>query len=349
VDGELAGRAAALGRFDVAVLDAGLALVPAPTRERAGSGQLAGWPRGSVRRLGDARILRLFLHWTDADEDRVDLDLSCAFYDAAWRPLGLCDYTNLRFAGRAAVHSGDLTSAPPPLGATEFLDLDRAALAAAGVAWAVPVVLSFNDVPFEVLRAAFAGLALPQGRHEPFTAAYVLQRFTLRGNAKSLAPFVLDVGRGEAMWIDASLSTRGYGHNVGQNGPRLGRMAADLWEHYAAGNRATLLDLAAWHAAGRADRVVLMHPGGTLSEVTATSPAGLVAAVRAAAGDAGSCGTADIAPAARTLACAADPDRLALLAEPAEGSAALLVDGTAPAPWTPVTPGDLLAGLVPAP
>jgi hypothetical protein len=123
----------------------------------------------------------------------------------------------------------------------------------------------------------------------------------------------------------------------------------DLWEHYAAGNRATLLDLAAWHAAGRADRVVLMHPGGTLSEVTAASPAGLVAAVRVAAGDAGTCGTADIAPAARTLACAADPDRLALLAEPAEGSAALLVDGSAPAPWTPVTPGDLLAGLVPAP
>jgi hypothetical protein len=49
VDGELAGRAAALGRFDVAVLDAGLALVPAPTRERAGSGQLAGWPRAPAR------------------------------------------------------------------------------------------------------------------------------------------------------------------------------------------------------------------------------------------------------------------------------------------------------------
>src|SRR5689334_17027943 len=58
---------------------------------------------------------------------------------------------------RPAVHSGDLVSAPPQLGATEFLDLDRTRLLAAGVRWAVPVVLSFNDVPFEVLDAAFAG------------------------------------------------------------------------------------------------------------------------------------------------------------------------------------------------
>ncbi|MFI5914274.1 MXAN_6230/SCO0854 family RING domain-containing protein [Dactylosporangium sp. NPDC051541] len=347
VDGELAGRAAGLDGFDVAVLDASLARVPAPGRERAGSEQLAGWPRGSVRPLGDAPILRLFLHWVDAGKHRVDLDLSCAFYAADWTSRGHCDYTHLRYKGNAAVHSGDLTSAPPPLGATEYLDLDRAALRDAGVAWAVPVVLSYNDVPFEALDAAFSGLSLPQDRHEPFAAARVLQRFTLRGDAKALAPFVLDVDSGAAMWVDASLSAGGYGHNVGQRGPRLGRMAADLWEHFTAGNRPTLLDLAAWHAAGRAKRVVVVHADGTGSELPAGAPHEIVAAVRAA-----DCGgtPAAVSPGAKTFACAADPDRLAAIvgADVAEGSAALLVDGTAPAPWTPITAADLLSGLTPS-
>ena len=91
VDAELATRAAPLDRFDVALLDAGLTSVPAPMRERAGSEQLAGWPRGSVRTIDDAEVVRLFLHWVDGDTFRVDLDLSCAFYRADWRAVGHCD------------------------------------------------------------------------------------------------------------------------------------------------------------------------------------------------------------------------------------------------------------------
>ncbi|MEV8514166.1 MXAN_6230/SCO0854 family RING domain-containing protein [Dactylosporangium sp. NPDC051484] len=348
VDAELAGRAARLERFDVAVLDAALAGVPAPTRERAGSEQLAGWPRGSIRRLDAAPVLRLFLHWVDSEHDRVDLDLSCAFYNAAWAPAGHCDYTRLRFKGDAAIHSGDLTSAPPPLGATEFLDLDRDLLRAAGVTWAVPVVLSYNDVPFEALTAAFAGFSLPQERGAAFDAARVMQRFGLRGDARSLAPMVLHVPTGALMWIDASLTTKGYGHNVGQHGARLGRVAADLWEHFAARNRATLLDVAAWHAAARADRVVIAHADGSATTMPAAAPAEVVAAVRAAASS-GRRSTAAIPASARAFAAAADPDRLAAIAggDVAEGSVALLADGAAGAPWTPVSAADLLAGLVP--
>ncbi|MER7009013.1 MXAN_6230/SCO0854 family RING domain-containing protein [Dactylosporangium sp. NPDC000555] len=349
VDAELAGRAARLERFDVAVLDAALAGVPAPTRERAGSAQLAGWPRGSIRRLDAAPVLRLFLHWVDTEHDRVDLDLSCAFYDEAWAPAGHCDYTRLRFKDNAAIHSGDLTSAPPPLGATEFLDLDRDRLRAAGVTWAVPVVLSYNDVPFEALTAAFAGFSLPDGRGAAFDAARVMQRFGLRGDARSLAPMVLHVPTGAVMWIDASLTTKGYGHNVGQRGARLGRVAADLWEHFAAGNRATLLDVAAWHAAARADRVVVAHADGSATTVPAAAPVEVAAAVRAASAEGGGSGTVAIPASARAFAAAIDPDRLAAIAggDVAEGSVALLVDGAAGAPWTPVSAADLLAGLVP--
>ena len=44
-----------------------------------------------------------------------------AMYDSEGGFVGWCDYTRLRFADRAAVHSGDLTSAPAPLGASEFV------------------------------------------------------------------------------------------------------------------------------------------------------------------------------------------------------------------------------------
>lgn len=349
VDAELVDRAGGLDRFDVAVLDAVLGRVPAPRRERAGSAQLTGWPRGSIRHLPDLDVLRLFLHWTDGEKFRVDLDLSCAFYDREWTPRGHCDYTRLRFKGRAAVHSGDLTSAPPPLGATEFLDLDRAALLSAGVEWAVPVVFSYNDVPFEALDAAFAGFSLPERGRRQFDPARVVQRFNLRGDSRSLAPLVLNVRTGEVMWIDAGLSTAGYGHNVGGYRARLGRLAADLWEHFCAGTRPTLLDLAAWHASARADRIVVAHADGTTTPVPVGRGAETVAAVRAAATRDTGDGTSPPPRAPKAFVATVDQDRLTVLldGEVADGSAALLLDGPAGAPWTPVSAADLAAGLVP--
>ncbi|MCP2324044.1 hypothetical protein HDA40_002551 [Hamadaea flava] len=343
VDVELTRRAAAQGRFDVAVIDAALGSVPAPSRERAGSEQLAGWPRGSFRALGDADVLRLFLHWMDGPTFRVDLDLSCAFYDADWEEVGHCDYTRLRFGKRAAIHSGDLTSAPPPGGATEYLDLDRPALRAAGVTWAVPVVFSYNDVPFEALTSAFAGFSLPLDRKTQFDPARVLQRFTLRGNAKALLPMILQVETGTVMWADASLTSPGYAHRIGNRGPRLGRVAADLWEHFDNGKRASLLDLVAWHAAARADRVLVAYADGTAAEV----PTGSAEAIRAAALlPAGSMRPGPLSG-CRILAAATGPDRLTAYAGPdaAPGSVAVLVDGIAGPPWTALAAADLAAPL----
>ncbi|MEV0720453.1 TerD family protein, partial [Asanoa sp. NPDC050611] len=342
VDAELTRRAARLDRFEVAVLDAALAGMPAPMRERAASNQLAGWPRGGVHALPAGARLRLFLHWTEPDEaTRVDLDLSCAFFDARWRRVGHCDYTHLRFAGDAAVHSGDLTSAPAPLGATEFLDLDVERLVAAGAQYAVPVVLSYNAVPFEALTDAFAGLMLPPAGGAHFDAAAVAQRFDLRGNARMLLPMVVDLPARRLLWTDLTLSGRGYGHSVGRHGDQLARAAADQWEHFVGGRRTTLLDLLAWHAAGRADRILVGHADGSWTE----APADL-AAIRAAAAVPSGGARPDLA--GRTvLAGALDPAALdRLVPHPvAPGSTALTVTGLAGDPWTPRRAGDLLGAL----
>jgi len=347
VDDELARRAARLDRFDVAVIDAALAGVPAPMRERAASAQFAGWPRGSIRALPDVPVLRLFLHWQDTEAARVDLDLSCAFFGADWQRLGHCGYTQLRFAADGAVHSGDLTSAPAPLGATEFLDLRLSRLVQRGVRYAVPVVLSYNAVPFEMLTEAFAGLMLPLTGGAQFDVARVEQRFDLRGDARMLLPMVVDLTDRRLLWTDLTLPGRGYGHSVGRHGDQLARAAADQWEHFAGGNRASLLDLMAWQAAGRADRVLVAHADGTCTEVAPT-----VAAIRAAAAaDKRVTSAVDIVAGSTVLAATTDGEALGRLirGRVAAGSVALTVTGHPAEPWTQLHAAEalgLLAGPV---
>ncbi|WBC15872.1 hypothetical protein O7600_03250 [Micromonospora sp. WMMA1998] len=344
VDAELTSRAGHLDRYDLAVLDATLADVPAPMRERAASEQLAGWPRGSVRALPDADVLRLFLHWAQPDGTRVDLDLSCVFFDEDWHRVGHCDYTRLRYAGDAAVHSGDLTSAPAPLGATEFLDLRLPRLAERGARYVAPLVLSFNAVPFEALDEAFAGVMLPLTDGEQFDGARVMQRFDLRGNARMLMPLVVDLRTRRLLWTDLTLTGRGYGHDVGRHGDQLARAAADQWEHFLGGHRTTVLDLLAWHAAGRADRVLVGHPDGTYSEVPAE-----VAAVRAAATTGSGATVALPDPAGlRVLAGAVDAEALARMVPTSAvgaGSTAVTVTGLPGAQWTAAGPAEVLGLL----
>ncbi|GAA2586324.1 hypothetical protein GCM10010435_75680 [Winogradskya consettensis] len=347
VDTELTRRATRDGneRFDVAVIDAALAEVPAPMRERGASAQFAGWPRGSIRRLPTGNVLRLFLHWQDAGRNRVDLDLSCAFFDSEWRRIGHCDYTNLRFADDAAVHSGDLTSAPPPLGATEYLDLNLEQLTAKGAQFAVPVVLSFNAVPFEALGEAFAGLMLPLPRGRQFDGARVAQRFDLQGNARMLMPMVVDLTDRRLLWTDLTLNGIGYGHSVGRHGDQLGRAAADQWDHFLGGHRTTLLDLTSWHAAAGAGRVLVVHRDETCSEVAPEASA-IRAAAAAATGPLP--GLPDLTG-LRVLAGTSDAADLHRLIphRPGPGSMALTVTGTPGEAWTAVGAGDLLARLLP--
>lgn len=348
VDRELARRASILPSFDLAIIDAKLLDVPAPNRARASSAQLAGWTRGTRLQLPEFEVLRLFLHWVELPSVRVDLDLSCAFYGNDWAHAGHCDYTSLRFSNDAAIHSGDFTSAPQPFGATEFLDLTIAELAAAEVRFAVPVVFSYNDVPFERLPEAFAGFSLPTARDAQFDAGRVVQRFDLRGDARMLVPFIIDVANAELLWVDVHVTSRGFGHRAGRHSSNLGRLGADLWDHFTARSRPTMLDLAMWHAVGRANDVYV-------ADFEAHS------AVRIAR-DADAAAMTDVirrmattppenefpsVDGLRTLAIARDADVAAdvLGTSCHVDSVAAAPVGRARAPWLTIRPEGLLAGL----
>ncbi|MFI6092627.1 MXAN_6230/SCO0854 family RING domain-containing protein [Streptomyces sp. NPDC051218] len=251
-------------RYDVAVLDASLADLPVPFAERASAASLVAVPRGSSLPMpADSENVRLFLHWLQPQGVRVDLDLSVALYDDLWRFIGLCDYTHLTYAGGAARHSGDLTSAPAPHGATEYLDLDLPRLTHVGVRFVVPAVLSYNNVPFDELPDAFAGFMAVKGTgravYDPRT---VRQRFDLAGDAALRVPMIVDLRSRRAWWADVTLATGDGNHDVWRHRKQLGRMGNDLLDTFQPCGRATLWDLACWTAAARTEGPVYVRGRG---------------------------------------------------------------------------------------
>ncbi|TDE51258.1 hypothetical protein E1295_18785 [Nonomuraea mesophila] len=254
--GELLRRAAGLPPLRRALLDEGLADLVAPTSERKAGAALVRLARGSTQPIPRAERIRFFLHWAEPPGVRVDLDLSVAVFDEDWRFAGLCDYTRLRL-GKGLVHSGDLTSAPEPLGASEFIDVDVRALPAR---YLVPVVFSFNDVPFEQLPRGFAGfMEQPEGLFDPLA---VRQRFDLAGAAKIVVPLVADLWTRTMRWTDLNLSAAGYGHNVARSAGEVAAVGAAMESAFA--GRVTLWEVACLHAAARADDVVVRRRDGSL-------------------------------------------------------------------------------------
>ncbi|MWA13938.1 hypothetical protein E5671_32980 [Streptomyces sp. BA2] len=251
-------------RYDVAVLDASLADLPVPFAERASAASLVAVPRGSSLPMpADSETVRLFLHWLQPKGVRVDLDLSVALYDDLWRFVGLCDYTHLAYAGGAARHSGDLTSAPAPHGATEYLDLDLPRLAHVGVRFVVPAVLSYNNVPFDELPDAFAGFMAVEGtKRAVYDPRTVRQRFDLAGDAALRVPMLVDLRARRAWWADVTLATGDGNHDVWRYRKQLGRMGNDLLDTFEPRGRATLWDLACWAAAARTDGPVYVRGRG---------------------------------------------------------------------------------------
>ncbi|MFF8095039.1 MXAN_6230/SCO0854 family RING domain-containing protein [Streptomyces sp. NPDC016675] len=265
LEGEVLRRFAAGPSYELSVLDAGLADLTVPFTERTAAKALVALGRGSAQVLPDGALLRLFLHWTEPRGNRTDLDLSVAFFDAAWKFTGLCDYTHLVHGVDAAVHSGDLTSAPAPRGATEYVDLDLERLTRRGDAYAVPLVFSFNNVPFEELPDAFAGfMALPA--HGPRDASYdprtVRQRFDLAGDSRVCLPMIVDLGRRRTLWTDTHLPSASGFQSIGSHGgDGLATVARHVWEQFASGSRVTLWDLAVWRAAARSPEVAVTLRG----------------------------------------------------------------------------------------
>ena len=261
-------RRAHLGRIAV---DQGLYEgYTAPLGLRSASPGLRTAGRGTRLPLPEGETIRFFLHWRDlpepppetpgpagpaAAEDgrgtRVDLDLSAFFVSEDLARTEQIAYYNLR--STAAVHSGDLTSAPD--GAAEFIDVTLAEALRQGWRYVVMTVHSFShhrlsEVP-ECWAGAMARGADPQ-RGEVFEASTVMQRLDLVSPTFNATPFVIDLAERRLIWWDLPV---GVGEHQVAN---LDRSSNRVLAH--------LLDL----LEGR--RMPLAHLLGLLADVVVKDP-----------------------------------------------------------------------------
>ena len=205
------------GRLGRIAVDQGLYegyTAPVGLRPAAPGMRTAG--RGTRLPLPEGETIRFFLHWRDlpeatgssgppatvnSRETRVDLDLSAFFVSEDFTRTEQIAYYNLR--STAAVHSGDLTSAPD--GAAEFIDVTLAEALRQGWRYVVMTVHSFShhrlsEVP-ECWAGAMARGADPQSG-EVFEASTVMQRLDLVSPTFNATPFVIDLAERRLIWWD---------------------------------------------------------------------------------------------------------------------------------------------------
>ena len=192
----------------------------APVGLRSASPGMRTAGRGTRLPLPEGETIRFFLHWRDLPENpaeasgpagpaaaegspdtRVDLDLSAFFVSEDFTRTEQIAYYNLR--STAALHSGDLTSAPD--GAAEFIDVTLAEALRQGWRYVVMTVHSFShhrlsEVP-ECWAGAMARGADPQSG-EVFEASTVMQRLDLVSPTFNATPFVIDIAERRLIWWD---------------------------------------------------------------------------------------------------------------------------------------------------
>ena len=272
VRAELLRRFAALPPADTAIVDGELANIIVPFNERTASPSAINLPRGSRVAIPTGKTMRLFLHWCEPEGgETTDIDLSVAFYDAAWVYRGVCSYYELTCeldGHQLAKSSGDLTSAPFPAGASEFVDIDREAARAAGVRYAVMVVNAYAGLPFDRLERGFAGLMLRDdvmGQH--FDPRTVALKFGLQGANGIFTPLCVDLDGDTLHWLDIYSKGELAMNNVANSSKSISRVCPETIDYFASGIRLDMLRLALLHAAARCRRVVLRRGGGQAAVV----------------------------------------------------------------------------------
>ena len=211
VDGEMTRRLPDPGTLviDPAILSAALPLSGKPAAEGLGV-----FPRGSVTPVDAGTMLRFFTYWRQR-ERRTDFDLSCVFTDEQFDADSIVAYTSLR--NDVAEHSGDITEAPAPHGASEFINvhLDRI-----GRGYVIPQVYVFTGEGFDEVAENFFGyMTLDEAQlGAPFEPRLVRAKSALHGSGHTAVPAVFyrgEDGRWYAKWLHFYLrGTAAWGGGV---------------------------------------------------------------------------------------------------------------------------------------
>lgn len=264
IDTELLYRTAKLEKVDYSYLDVNLKGIISPFSERTYAKALVTIPRGSRIKMEQNENIRSFIHWVEPKGNRTDLDTTFVFYDENWKYIGKCAFNDRQFGDGAALHSGDLTSAPAPHGSTEYVDLNIPKLKKLKVKYVVSEVFSFNGVPFHELPVAFAGYMTRKKFHngEIFEPKTVQQKIDLTGDAQVSTPFILDLDNFELIWMDINMSKRsGTYQSFESHAKTIDKMCKAVVDYFDSSVRPSVFQVSLLHAVTRSNNIYINDNG----------------------------------------------------------------------------------------
>ncbi len=216
IDDEVSRR---LPDYGTILVDAAILGVALPLSGKAVAPGFGLMPRGSVS-LVDGEILRFFVHWMERSES-TDYDLSALLLTEDFISCGQVSWTNYH-AGEGmgyAVYSGDLTAAPAPDGASEFIDVSLPNTPQKVI---IPQVNIYSGEAFDRAQEAFFGYMVRSEwqKGAPFEARAVRMKSDLRGAGHVALPLAFlrgNDGRWRAKWMHVYLRGRPNFNTVESN------------------------------------------------------------------------------------------------------------------------------------
>ena len=264
IETSLKTRFATLGKFDSSYqyvteegsekvyIDESLKGCPLPSQQRSASEGMFSVARGTRFNFGDDSTLRMFIYWIGDD-----VDLSATFHNEDFKELDHISYTNLRIPKYGAYHSGDITYAPAPNGASEFIDIDIEKTLTSGVRYVVMNVYEFSGIKYSDYEKCYAGWMtrnkpLSNEIYEPKT---VKQKVDLTSEGRNAIPAIFDLKTRQVIWadMDAITRTQHRGNNVESNRASTEQILKSIVK--TVDNKVTLYDLFTYHAEARGNIV----------------------------------------------------------------------------------------------
>lgn len=182
----------------------------------------------------DAKFVRAFIWWTNMDKqikdedldywsgdpNRVDIDLSACILDEDFRYVSHVSYTNLRYGGGMAVHSGDITNGGSVngKGVAEFLDINIEDIAKHG-RYVCFQVYSFTQQPFSSMPNSRFGWMERESQNsgEIFEPRTVEMCMNVSSDSKVSIPVIFDCKEKRFVWLDMCLSIDSLASSRGNN------------------------------------------------------------------------------------------------------------------------------------
>eukprot|EP01105_Mastigella_eilhardi_P015169 TRINITY_DN3451_c0_g1_i1.p1 TRINITY_DN3451_c0_g1~~TRINITY_DN3451_c0_g1_i1.p1 ORF type:complete len:1075 (+),score=267.03 TRINITY_DN3451_c0_g1_i1:38-3226(+) len=163
---------------------------------------------GDVYTLQRNRQVVLFIHWLNGPKQRVDLDLSVICVGEDDKMIGKVDFTNLEQFGIR--HSGDLTNAPPPSGASEYITFAPEAVDPA-VRKLYVLVFSYSGIDFDDMGEAFVGIGYRDEAKKGLgpNGSHVVAGCELHGAARMNFTSTFDFATGQLAFLATNINRRG--------------------------------------------------------------------------------------------------------------------------------------------